>query len=394
MGDFTTLLLSINPTLLTNEYPEAWTQYTVTISGLPAPTSGRIAFRYFVTNGGSAGDNSNYIGIDNVVYTPTDDGGSASSTNLWIKKLSAKVNDNAPNTDSWTAQYLYNADRRSGHVFNPATDALDLALADSSIHLPAGSLTAKGSGFVYRSAKGVSPVVKVSLAPSTQTLTASVSGTELGALTLPATVQQNTLQLGSEQGQLKLALNNKGKFTPTVAYESAAMVVASATVKDVGTVKDSLTLSVNLADPALLSVYDFDAPCPAGNKNCKQPAVSLTLYDENDDELLTKDLTALLATTRSISGNTAFYTMKKIVKKDPDTDNVLSALSFASKKGVLKLALKNLMLANPLDAGQAQLGVAINIDGKRYFTRVTLFETADGSQNWNSKYSKFATPSL
>jgi len=69
-GDFTTLLLSINPTLVTGVYPDVWTQYTITISGLPAPTSGRMAFRYFVTNAGPTGANSDYIGIDNAVYTP------------------------------------------------------------------------------------------------------------------------------------------------------------------------------------------------------------------------------------------------------------------------------------------------------------------------------------
>lgn len=70
VGDFTTLLLSVNPTLVAGVYPQVWTQYTITISGLPAPTSGRIAFRYFVTNAGPTGANSDYIGIDNVVYTP------------------------------------------------------------------------------------------------------------------------------------------------------------------------------------------------------------------------------------------------------------------------------------------------------------------------------------
>jgi len=71
VGDFTTLLLDINPTLTGGgAYPYSWTQYTITISGLPAPTSGRIAFRYFVTSGGPTGANSDYIGIDNVVYTP------------------------------------------------------------------------------------------------------------------------------------------------------------------------------------------------------------------------------------------------------------------------------------------------------------------------------------
>lgn len=70
VGDFSTLLLSINPGLARNVYPQVWTQYTITISGLPAPTSGRIAFRYFVTAAGPTGTNSDYIGIDTVTYTP------------------------------------------------------------------------------------------------------------------------------------------------------------------------------------------------------------------------------------------------------------------------------------------------------------------------------------
>lgn len=70
VGDFTTLLLEVNPALSTTGYPTTWTQYTLTISGLPAPTSGRLAFRYFVSNGGPNGLNSDIIGIDNFVYTP------------------------------------------------------------------------------------------------------------------------------------------------------------------------------------------------------------------------------------------------------------------------------------------------------------------------------------
>jgi trimeric autotransporter adhesin len=70
VGDFSTLLLEINPTLIAANYPSVWTQYSLTISGLAGPTTGRIAFRYFVTNGGPTGANSNYIGIDDYIYTP------------------------------------------------------------------------------------------------------------------------------------------------------------------------------------------------------------------------------------------------------------------------------------------------------------------------------------
>jgi subtilisin family serine protease len=66
VGDFTELLLDINPTYAANGYPRVWTEFTVTVSGLPEPTTGRFAFRYFVENGGPSGANSNFIGIDSV----------------------------------------------------------------------------------------------------------------------------------------------------------------------------------------------------------------------------------------------------------------------------------------------------------------------------------------
>jgi hypothetical protein len=69
VGDFTTLLLDINPTYTTSGYPNAWTQFTVNISGLGSPTVGRLAFRYFVENGGPDGARSDYIGIDTVSFT-------------------------------------------------------------------------------------------------------------------------------------------------------------------------------------------------------------------------------------------------------------------------------------------------------------------------------------
>ncbi len=87
VGDFTNLLLTINPSLLTGVYPDTWTEYTITVSGLPGVTSGRMAFRYFVTGGGPSGANSDYIGIDNVTYTA-----GATTAGIWT------ANPAAPNT--------------------------------------------------------------------------------------------------------------------------------------------------------------------------------------------------------------------------------------------------------------------------------------------------------
>ncbi len=77
VADFTVVLGTINPNLVgtagpcvptasgTGGYPNAWCQYTLTAAqGIPTSGSGRIAFRYFVPNGGPKGENSDYIGID------------------------------------------------------------------------------------------------------------------------------------------------------------------------------------------------------------------------------------------------------------------------------------------------------------------------------------------
>lgn len=69
VGDFTRLVLDINPTYTVGGYPVIWTEQTITLSGIATPTSGRIALRYFVEDGGPDGANSNIIGIDTFSYT-------------------------------------------------------------------------------------------------------------------------------------------------------------------------------------------------------------------------------------------------------------------------------------------------------------------------------------
>ncbi len=119
VGDFTTVLLTINPSLTTTGYPATWTLYSATISGLAAPTTGRVAFRYFVTNGGLAGANSDFIGVDSYTYTsnasaPLNDncagainliqGATCSPTNgtvLSATQSQAACGDGTANDDVW-----------------------------------------------------------------------------------------------------------------------------------------------------------------------------------------------------------------------------------------------------------------------------------------------------
>jgi hypothetical protein len=61
--------LGVNPNLQGGGYPEEWTKYTATFAGLSGPTTGRFAFRYFVTDAGQLDDYGNVVGVDRVTVT-------------------------------------------------------------------------------------------------------------------------------------------------------------------------------------------------------------------------------------------------------------------------------------------------------------------------------------
>jgi hypothetical protein len=82
VGVFTILLGEINSTESQYTYPEIWTQYTYDLPDVSPGTTGRIAFRYYVSNGGPLSSNSNYIGIDEASYS-TSDISSIPTVNEW-----------------------------------------------------------------------------------------------------------------------------------------------------------------------------------------------------------------------------------------------------------------------------------------------------------------------
>lgn len=66
VGSFTNVGVTVNPNLATGfVYPKVWTKYQFTISGVgttAVPVT--FAFRYYITDGGPSGTNSDLIGID------------------------------------------------------------------------------------------------------------------------------------------------------------------------------------------------------------------------------------------------------------------------------------------------------------------------------------------
>lgn len=70
VGNYTGLLLTINPSLNVTDYPMVWTKYEVLVLGVPGGMGmGRIAFRYVVPNTGGMGVNGSVVGIDDFRYS-------------------------------------------------------------------------------------------------------------------------------------------------------------------------------------------------------------------------------------------------------------------------------------------------------------------------------------
>ncbi|CAM3426128.1 T9SS-dependent choice-of-anchor J family protein [Aequorivita lipolytica] len=89
VGSYTELLLEINPTLVTGVYPDVWTEFTATVSGLTGATDTRVAFRYWVTDGGPAGSNSDYIGIDSLTIEEGTGGGGGGDPTVFAANIRA-----------------------------------------------------------------------------------------------------------------------------------------------------------------------------------------------------------------------------------------------------------------------------------------------------------------
>lgn len=174
LGTFSTLLVSVNPSLTTTGYPGNWTVYTVTLSGIPSATAGRIGFRYFVTNGGAsaAAVNSDYIGLDAVRYSVPCGATVKSYTVCSGTSVTlAAVGAVSPATYTWAPQTA----NTSSILVNPTSTAVyTLNYSENGAACPAVTSTVTIGGQL---SVGVAASSNTVCAGSTVTLTATSAAT-------------------------------------------------------------------------------------------------------------------------------------------------------------------------------------------------------------------------
>ncbi|MBD2713808.1 choice-of-anchor J domain-containing protein [Microvirga sp. STR05] len=262
VGDFTTLALEINPGLTIGGYPSSWTQYTVTVTGVPSLMTGRFAFRYFVTNGGVLGNNSDYIGIDEVVYqqaavaptvttaAATTIGstsavlggnvtaiGSAAVTQRGVLysatnttpaiggtgvtqdangtgagTFSETVAGLAAGTTYYVRAYAINSAGTSYGTVQPFTTATTV----TSI-VRASTTNPTNAGSVSFTVTFASPVTGISISNFSVTTTGGLSGASISSLVGSGTTYTVNVNTGTGNGTLRLDLTSSSGISPTVS---------------------------------------------------------------------------------------------------------------------------------------------------------------------------------
>ncbi len=290
----------------------------------------------------------------------TSNGGDAKElpVNLWVTKQ--QVKSGKPGKDSWSASFIYNADRRSGKAFDPTTQTFSVALGSREVSLPAGSFTIQSSGsFSYKTASRVVPKISAKFDPVKQTIQLSTSNDTLSQ-TFPADLR-NTLAIGNKSYRIEESYDAKGKFPVPAGCDSTCCVLSDGQITVKGGGKDSAKFTLFLADPAF--AYAQGTP------------ISLTIMDGDATYIAKGDFSSLITIKPTVSKGVTTYAIKQSAK-DTATSTVLKQFAYSTKNGKMSISLASMTIAGL--TGDKHLFVELKMGDKSYSTTVTFFEAATG----------------
>jgi uncharacterized repeat protein (TIGR01451 family) len=279
-GDFTTVLLEINPTLAPDGYPSTWTQYTATVAGLGAPTSGRIAFRYWVPNSGPSGNNGDYIGIDTLAVTQPGGTGPTGcdnpSTIPWLSV--APVSGSTPGGQTSNVTVSVNATGVAPGTYEALLCVNSNDAANPVVEVPVGlEVTAPGNSVII----SVNPTAMSSAqdpdTTQTQTLTITNNGTDTGNFTI--------VEAGVTGG-------DKGRGSLAELYDNGPMITnpgAGAGGADVSAIQLPGTLYGTGAQQSVPNRVADDFTVPAGGWDIQ----TMTFYTYQTGSTTTPTITGI-----------------------------------------------------------------------------------------------------
>jgi hypothetical protein len=359
----------VPPIVLTAEGAAGAITYAAT--GLPAgmsydAASGELSGtatqqgEYPVTFTATDGGNSDVITLDTLFIVLPTTGGDVSQiiVNFWVSRASLRLGEDG--SESWRVSALYNADRRTGSRFDPATDVFLAVLGSRTLQVDPGEMAGDAQAASY-SADGP-PSESVSLAADRQSLAWSTSS-DTFTDTVPGVLSQR-VTLGESSWRLLLRFDAKGGFRPALAFERPAFVLSQGSLSVEGAGLDSAKLTLLLGDPN----FSYEG------------GVSTLRFRILDGatELLDRDFTALGGAAKvGLDSRTGRTTYSFRTLSDTELTNRVS-LGYSSSKGAMKVSLSALDLGAITD-GEAHLTFEVTIGARVYTTHVTFFESSPGS---------------
>jgi len=358
----------VPPIVLTAEGAAGAITYAAT--GLPAgmsydASSGEISGtatqmgEYPVTFTATDGGNGDVITLDITFIVLPTTGGDVSQivVNFWVSRASLRLGEDGG--ESWRVSAIYNADRRTGNRFDPATDAFEAALGTRLLQVAAGEMTGDDQSASFSDAGP--PSERVSVSADRQALSWS-TGSDTFAETVPGVLSQR-VTLGDSRWRLLLRFDEKGGFRPTGGFERPAFVLSQGSLSVAGPGLDSAKLTLLLGDPN----FSYEGGV----------SVLRLRILEGATELMDREFTALGGPaklgTDKVTGKTtyAFRTLSDVAM----TDRV--SLGYSSSKGAMKVGLSAMDLSG-ISAGEAHLTFEVTIGERVYSTNVTFFESSPG----------------
>lgn len=285
-------------------------------------------------------------------------GGDISSVpvNFWLTK--EKLSLGVDGEEGWKGLLLFNADRRTGVRFDPATNNLSLSLGSRTLSYPTGSLAGTSTSMRFTTPSGQVPSESVNLSLSKQLFHWKASRDSIAA-TVPG-LQNVALTMGSQVYRTTVSFDASGSAN-ALSSVRPCFVLAKGTLRVRQADLDTATLAMLLSDPSF--VYQTG------------DTLRIRLL-EGTTVLVDRDFTALGVGEQTTNNDGELvFTVKTL--PDTATTNRIGKFSYRSAKGKLSLALSGLTL-DTLTNGEAHVTTELTIRDRIYTTGVTFFGANPG----------------
>lgn len=277
--------------------------------------------------------------------------------NFWLTK--EKLTLGVDGGESWKGVLQFNADRRTGNRFDPATDNLLISLGTRTISAPAGSLVGTTNSLRFVTPSGQLPVESIKLSLAKQLFQWKTSRDTLD-VTVPG-LHDVVFTLGSQSYRTAVRFDLKGGANG-LSPVRPCFILSKGTLRVGRNGLDSVAFSMLLNDPNFL----FETGDTLRFRLLQDATV-----------LVDRDFTALGAGTVSTNKlGILVFTAKTL--PDAAITNRIAKFSYHSGKSKMTLMMTGLTLGAVAN-GESHLACEITIRDRVYPTWVTFFGVNPGT---------------